>query len=203
MSNITILNEERESVFDALKSKDKKIRYDALDNILKLSRSNNTSWKKEFLNSVLLKSNSTDWEERYVAMYAISRFMKKNWDFQEFKCQFLNVLQLIEDMDGRVRIAARNALEHLRTNLLFYSWGEWKVDSYEIIPLWKNALFLLGEKAILMNNGKMQAHLVQCVKTLFQNDLEESLNKSDHKRYEELWRKICELDEYYYEYGIE
>jgi hypothetical protein len=193
---------EVDSIFNALKSKDKKIRYRALDKILEFSRSNKTLWKKDFLNTVLLKSASKDWEERYLAMYAISRFMRKNWDFEDFKIQFLNIVLLLEDVDGRVRIAARNALEHFRTSFLFYGWGEWKVDENKLLLLWKSSLFSLGAKVINMNNGKMQAHMVQCVKILFQNDLEDCLNTSDHKKYETLWNKINELDEMYYEYGV-
>ncbi len=191
-----------EYIFNALKSKDKKIRYKALDKILEFSRSKKTTWKKEFFKSVLLKSSSKDWKERYAVMYAISRFIRKNWDFEEFKKQFLNILRLIEDIDGRVRIAVRNALEHFRTSFLFYCWGEWKVDENELLPLWKSSLFSLGEKAIRTDNGKMQAHMIQCVKILFQNDLEDCLNKSDHNKYKSLWNKINELDEFYYEYGI-
>ena len=82
-----------EQLIDALKSKDKKVRYKVLDNIMKLSWSNKTTHKQEFLNLVLLKSDSKDWEERYVAMYAVSRFYRKNWDFEDFRKQFLNALR--------------------------------------------------------------------------------------------------------------
>jgi len=190
-------------IFHALKSKDKKIRYKALDTILKFSRSNKTSWKKEFIESVLLKSSSKDWEDRYVVMYAISRFYRRDWKFEDFKKQFLNVLRLLEDADGRVRIAARNALEHFRTSFLLFIFGQWKTDSKQIVDLWRDSLFLLWEKIDAMGQGKMQLHLVQCIKIIYQHDMDAYLNKKDFERYEKIWNKVIELDDFYYEFGVE
>ena len=176
-----------EPIFNALKSKDKEIRYKSLDKILDLSRSNKISWKKEFLKSVLLKSSSKNWEKRYVAMYAISRFYRRNWEFEEFKSQFLKVLRLLEDADGRVRIAARNALEHFRTNFLLFVWGEWKTNEKEIETLWTGSLFLLWEKIDAIDEEIMQMHIVQCIKLLYQHDMDAYLSKN-FKKYEQVWR---------------
>ncbi|MBI2548789.1 hypothetical protein HYW21_05555 [Candidatus Woesearchaeota archaeon] len=194
-------NMNAELLIGALKSKDKKVRYKVLDNIMKLSRSNKTTHKQEFLNLVLLKSDSNDWEERYVAMYAVSRFYRKNWDFKDFRKQFLNALRLIDDNDGRVRIAARNALEHFRTNFLLFTWGEWDTDEKEIVDLWSDSLFSLWEKIRSLEEGKMQLHFIECIKILYQHDMDAYLNKQDYKKYQQIWEKVNELDNLYYEYG--
>ncbi len=196
-----IKNMNAEQLIDALKSKDKKVRYKVLDNIMKLSRSNKTTHKQEFLNLVLLKSDSKDWEERYVAMYAVSRFYRKNWDFKDFRKQFLNALRLIDDNDGRVRIAARNALEHFRTNFLLFTWGEWDTGEKEIVDLWSDSLFSLWEKIRSLEEGKMQLHFIECIKILYQHDMDAYLNKQDYKKYQQIWEKVNELDNLYFEYG--
>ncbi len=190
-----------ESLINSLKSKDKKARCRALDSILKLSRSNKTKWKKEFLNLILSKSTADGWEERYIAMYAISRFYRKNWDFEEFKKQFLNVLNLTEDKDGRVRIAAKNALEHFRTSFLLFCWGEWGANEKELVELWKQSLFSLWERIDSLEEGRMQLHLIECIKILFQNDMEAYLSRKDFNKYHEIWDNLMELDEKYYELG--
>lgn len=190
------------SLINALKSKDKKTRYRTLDTIVKLSRSNKITWKREFLSLVLSKSSSDDWEERYIAMYAISRFYHRKWDIEEFKKQFLNVLKLIEDKDGRVRIVARNALEHFRTNFLWFCWGEWKTNEKELVELWKESLFSLWGKIASLEEGKLQLHLLRCIKALYQHDMEAYLSKKDFGKFQEIWDKINELDERYYEFEI-
>ncbi len=193
--------QEAELLINSLKNKDKKLRYKTLDAILHLSRSNKHKLKKEFLRLILFKSVSDDWEERYVAMYALSRFYRRNWNLQEFKEQFLNVFRLIQDSDGRVRIAARNALEHFRSNFLYFVWGEWKVDGAEVVTLWKESLYLLWEKIKATKKGKMQAYLVECIKILYQHDMDSYLDKKDFEKYSRIWDKVNELDEFYYESG--
>jgi len=186
-----------ESLINALKSKDKKIRYKTLDTILQLSHSNKSRWKDCFLNLILSKSVSEDWEDRYVAIYAISRFYQKNWDFEKFKKQFLNAVKLIEDKDGRVRIAARNALEHFRLNFLYFSWGEWKVDKKKIVELWKESLYSLWEKIDATEEDKIKVHLVECIRILCQHYMDEYLTKKDFEKYLQIWNTVNELDERY------
>ena len=190
------MNPEQLLIF--VKDKNKKVRHTALENITLFSRSNNVKWKKSFLELILLKSNSSDWEERYVAMYALSRFMTKNWDFEDFKKQFLNTLRLLEDSDGRVRIAARTSLEHLRMSFLLFIFGQWKTDGKELVELWKNALFETWKKIEDLGEGKMQAHLLQCSKILYQHDMDAYLNKEDFKKYEHIGNNIRALDDFYY-----
>lgn len=202
-SRILIQDISPEQLIDSLKSKDKKMRYRVLDAILKLSRSNKKALKEDFLNLILLKSNAQDWEERYIAMYAISRFYKKDWDFERFRSQFLNTLNLIEDTDGRVRIAARHVLEHFRTNFLLFTWGGWDTDEQKIVELWAGSLFSLWEKIKSIEEGKMQLHLLQCIKILYQHDMDDYLNNKDYRKYKEIWKKVNELDELYFEHGYE
>ena len=98
-------------LINSIKSKDKKTRYRALDDIMKLSRSKKIKQKTELLKVLNEKSLSKEWEERYVSMYGISRFKWKCGQFKDLKEVYQNVLRLLEDGDGRVRVAAFNALD--------------------------------------------------------------------------------------------
>jgi hypothetical protein len=193
-------SQSNEDLFNALKSKDKKTRYFALDEIMKLSRSNKTLLKNDFLKRVLSKSSSLDWEERYVAMYAVSRFYLQNWEFDQFKMHFLNALKLNEDADGRVRVAAKNTLDHFRTSIMLLRLGIWKTNDEKIIRLWKDSLFALWEKIVPMEKGKLQLHLIECIKIFYLCGLEGYLSGKDCHKYWQTWKEINELNQLYYGY---
>ena len=112
--------EQLTSLINRIKSKDRKARYKVLDQIMELSRSKKIKQKAELLKILNEKSFSTEWEERYVSMYGISRFMWRNGKFVDLKETYDNVLRLLEDENDRVRLAAFNALEHFRTFFTFF-----------------------------------------------------------------------------------
>ena len=196
MGNIEIL--------DGLKSKDKKKRYKARDEIMKLSRSMKRKQKAELLNTLNEKSVSPDWEERYISMYGISRYMWRNGRFDDLGRTYANVLRLIEDDDGRVRAAARNALEHFRSFFTTFVYGSYNhFDEKKVVRLWLESLFLLWDRTKSMEEGKKQYHLIRCVDTLFRPDMEGYLTNKEYKKYREIWDKLQELDELYNEFGFE
>lgn len=88
-------------IIEKIKSKDKKIRYKALDKVMELSRSNKNKQKEELLRILNGRVSSENWEERYVSMYALSRIMWKNGRFENFQRAYHDVLRLLEDKDGR------------------------------------------------------------------------------------------------------
>ena len=78
------MNEVNELI-ERIKSKDQKVRYQALELVVNLSRSNKRKKKRDLLNILHAKASSEHWEERYVSMYAISRFMWRNEKFEDFQ----------------------------------------------------------------------------------------------------------------------
>src|SRR3989344_9613370 len=128
-------------LIETITNKERKIRYKALERIGELSRSNKREKKEELLNVLHTKAASVNWEERYVSMYAISRYMWKNDTFQEFQRAYSNVLQLLEDEDGRVRIAAFNALERFREFFIAYMYGLLSdFNRKDVIKIWFDSL---------------------------------------------------------------
>lgn len=183
-----------------IKSKDKKVRYKALDEIMKLSRSNKRKQKTELLKILNEKSFSKNWEERYISMYGISRYMWRKGKFEDLKQTYNNVLRLLEDEDGRVRIAAFNALEHFRGFFFSFVLGAYtKFDEKEVVKLWMGSLFLLWDKTKSMKRGKKHYHLMKCVDTLFRPDMEDYLNNKEFRKYCEIWDKLQEVEEIYNE----
>ena len=183
-----------------IKSKDKKLRYLALEEIMAISRSNKKKQKAQLLNSLNEKAKSRDWEERYVSMYGISRFMWRSGTFEDFKKTYYHVLKLLEDEDGRVRIAAFYALEHFRSFFIAFVFGGLNhFHKKDIAPLWLHSLIVLWEKTKAMDNGKQQYFLMKCIDTLFRSDMEEYLNDKEHRIYIEIWDKLQELENEYNE----
>lgn len=188
-------------LIENLKSKDKKIRYQVLNDIMKLSRSKKRIQKAELLKILNETSYSSNWEERYISMYALSRYMWRSGSFEEVKTAYNNVLRLLEDSDGRVRMAAKNALEHFSRWFTTYVFcgGYIHFNEKEVINLWMNSLFMLWEKTKQMDKGKRQEHMMRCVEILFRTDMDELLTPTQLKKYDEIWNKIQELDNEYNE----
>ena len=188
------------NIINRIKSKDRKIRYKALDEIMNLSRSRKRKQKAELLKILNEKSFSKDWEERYVAMYGISRFMWRSGKFDDLRKTYYNVLRLLEDDDGRVRVAAFNAMEHFRTFFTFFVYSDYSnFNEKEIVKLWTNSLFLLWDKTKSMEKSKRQRYLMKCVDNLFRSDMEEYLSKKEYKKYNEIWDKLQKIEEIYNE----
>ena len=189
-------------LIERIKSKDQKIRYKALEEITKLSRSNKSKQKTELLKKLHEKVLSEDWEERYISMYTISRFMWRSGKFEDFQKAYSNVLKLLEDSDGRVRIAAFNALEHFRGYFITYTFGEiYHFDKKEMIKSWLDSLLSLWDKTKMLKSAKKQSFMMKCVDTLFRPDMEEYLSKKEYQQYMEIWEKLQELNEEYNERG--
>ena len=188
------------NLIERIKSIDKKVRNKALELVMKLSRSNKSKQKSEFLTILHNKAFSENWEERYISMYAISRFMWRSGKFEDFQKAYSNMLRLLEDQDGRVRIAAFNALEHFRGFFIVFAFGELNhFDKKEMIKLWLDSLILLWDKTKTINQGKQQYFMMKCVDALFRPDMEEYLNGKESKKYIEIWKKLQELNEEYNE----
>jgi hypothetical protein len=169
-----------------------------------LSRSRKYKQKQNLLDLVNKKSFSSNWEERYVSMYALSRYMWRSGKFEDLKETYSNVLRLLEDQDGRVGVAARNALEHFRSFFTMHAFGGYShFNEKEIVNLWIDSLFLLWDKTKNMEEGKKQYRMMRCVKTLFRTDMEAYLTRPQLKKYDEIWDKIQELNELYNEFGWE
>lgn len=188
------------TLINRIKNKDRKIRCKALDDIMMLSRSQKRKQKTELLKILNHKSFSPECEERYVSMYGVSRYMWRGGKFEDLKQTYSNVIRLLEDNDGRVRVAAFNALEHFRTFFTTFAFGaDIKFDKKEIIKLWTDSLFLLWEKIKSMEKGHRQRFLMKCVDRLFRPDMEEYLNKKEYRKYSEIWNKLQEIEEVYNE----
>ena len=111
-----------------------------------------------------------------------------------------NVLKLLEDEGGRVRVSAFNALEHFRSFFITFAFGGYNhFDEKEIVKLWMNSLFLLWDKTKSMEKGKKQYNLMKCVDALFRPDMEDYLNNKEYKKYDEIWNKLQEIEEIYNE----
>ena len=192
--------EQLTSIINRIKRKDKKTRYKALDEIMKLSRSNKRKQKAELLKILNEKSFSDNWEERYVSMYGISRYMWRGGKFNDLKNTYQNVLRLLEDEDGRVRVAAFNSLEHFRTFFTFFVYRCYNnFNEKEIVKLWMNSLFLLWDKTKATEKGRLQRHLMKCVDALFRPDMEDYLSEKEYRKYTEIWNKLQEIEEVYNE----
>ncbi|HIH11116.1 TPA: hypothetical protein HA241_02925 [Candidatus Woesearchaeota archaeon] len=190
------------ALIQRIKSNDKKVRYQALEQVMKLSRSNKRKQKAVFLSVLHEKALSEKWEERYISMYTISRFMWKNGCFDDFKETYNYVLKLLEDQDGRVRIAAFNALENFRGFFIACVYGGLtNFPEKDIVKLWLDSLILLWDKTKSIKEGKQQYFLMKCVDTLFRPDMESYLNNKEYKKYMEIWEKLQELNEEYDESG--
>ena len=188
------------NIINRIKSKDKKTRYKALDEIMKLSRSRKRKQKAELLKILNEKSFSTEWEERYVSMYGISRYMWRNGKFADLKETYYNVLRLLEDENGRVRVASFNALGHFRSFFITFAFGGYSnFDEKEVIKLWMDSLFLLWDKTKSMEKGKKRYLLIKSVDTLFRPDREGYLNNKEYRKYNEIWDKLQEIEEIYNE----
>ena len=156
--------------------------------------------KAELLKILNEKSFSAEWEERYISMYGISRYMWRGGKFESLKKTYHNVVRLLEDEDSRVRVAAFNALEHFRSFFIWFVYGGYpNFDEKEIVKLWMDSLFLLWDKTKSMEKSKKQYHLMKCVDTLFRPDMEEYLNNKEYKKYNEIWNKLQEIGEIYNE----
>src|SRR3989344_4478360 len=92
-----IVMSETNKLIEKVKSKDRKARYKALEEITKLSRSNKSRQKAELLKKLHEKASSSLWEERYFSMYAISRVMWKSGKLEDFQKSYSDVLKLLED----------------------------------------------------------------------------------------------------------
>ncbi len=79
---------------------------------MKLSRSNKSKQKSEFLNILQNKAFSENWEERYISIYAVSRFWWRSGKFEDFQKAYSNVLRLLEDETAR-RIASVKLTENI------------------------------------------------------------------------------------------
>ncbi|MFH1641914.1 MAG: hypothetical protein ABIC04_03360 [Nanoarchaeota archaeon] len=190
---------------NTIKSKDKKERYKALDSIMWLSRSRKAKQKAELLKILNEKSFSDDWEKKYIAMYGISRVRWRFGKFDELKKAYKNVLRLLEDSDGRVRVAALNALDrNFKGFFISFELGECeKFSKEEIVKLWMDSLFFLWDKTKTETNYKIQYHLMRCVDVLFRPDMNCYLNAKEYSKYKEVWAQIQELNELYNEYGMD
>ena len=194
-----VMSEILNVVYD-LKSNDKKIRYKALDQIMEISRSNEINQKKELLKILHHQAKSADWNERYISMYATSRFMWGSGSFEDFKETYYSVLKLLEDEDGRVRIAAFNALEHFRGFFIAFAFGGLDhFDKNETVKLWLDSLILLWDKTKVLEEGKRQCFMMKCVDTLFRPDMEGYLNRGYYRKYMEIWDRLQELEKEYNE----
>ena len=182
-------------LIETITNKERKIRYKALERIGELSRSNKREKKEELLNVLHTKAASVNWEERYVSMYAISRYMWKNDTFQEFQRAYSNVLQLLEDEDGRVRVAAFNALERFREFFIAYMYGMLSdFNRKDVIKIWFDSLIRQWDKAKNTEQGKKQIFMMRCVDVLFRPDMEEHLNNKEYEKYVDIWDKLQELE---------
>ena len=193
------------NLINSIRSKDKRERYKALDEIRDLSRSRKTNQKTELLKILNDKSFSDDWEDRYISMYGISRIRWRFNRFEELKKAYKNALRLLEDKDGRVRIAAFNALD--RSFISFFISFEIdrleKFDEKEVVKLWMSSLFSLWDKTKAETNYKIQYHLMRCVDTLFRPDMDCYLNDEEYVKYKEIWEQVQELDGLYNEFGMD
>ena len=186
------------NIVQNIKSNDKIVRYKALDQVMDISRSNKVKHKAELLELLHQKAISTDWNERYISMYAISRFMWGLNQFEDFKKTYSYVLKLLEDEDCRVRIAAVNALENFRGLFIAYVYGGLNhFPEKDIVKLWLDSLILLWDKTKNTKQRKQQYFMMKCVDTLFRSDLEGYLNNNEYKKYMEIWDKLQELKEEY------
>ena len=187
-------------IVNNIKSKDKKLRYKALEGITHISRSRKIKQKIEILKILNEKSFSLRWEEKYISMYALSRFMWRGGKFKDLKQAYHNVIRLLEDNDGRVRMAAFNALVHFRSFFVMFAYGAYSdFDEKEIVKLWTDSLFLLWDKTKSIEKSKKQQYLMKCIDTLFIPDMEDYLSKKDYKKYKEIWDKLQEIEEIYNE----
>ena len=197
-----IVMNEINTLIEEIKSKDPKVRYKALEEIMKLSRSNKSKQKKELLDILHKKASSSSWEERYVSMYAISRVMWRSGKFEDFQKAYYDVLRLLEDEDGRVRMAAFNALESFRGFFVMHVYGGLNhFNKEEIVKQWITSLISLWDKTKSSEQEKQQYFLMKCVDTLFRPDMEEYLSKKERCKYMEIWEKLQELNEEYNERG--
>ncbi len=188
---------EIEIVIKNIKSKDRKVRYAALEAITKLS---NSKQKQELLTILHEKAASNPWEDRYVAMYALSRFRWRSGTFADFSKTYQQVLHLLEDEDGRVRVTAFNALEHFRGYFIAFIFGEMKqFEQKEVASLWLNSLFSLWQKTKSIKDKKKKYFMMKCIDTLYRPDMEEYLSPQDYRKYMEIWKKLLELNEAYNE----
>lgn len=188
------------NLLEKIKSKDKKIRYQALEEVMELSRSKKSKQKIELLKILQEKASAENWEERYIAMYALSRFMWRSGRFEDFQCAYQKVLESLEDEDGRVRIAAFNALEHFRGFFIAYVYGGLNhFNKNDLVKLWLDSLISLWDKTKGLKPGKKQYFLMRCVDTLFRPDMEGHLNNKEGRKYLEIWNKLQELEEEYSE----
>lgn len=189
-------------LIERIKSKDQKVRCKALEEITKLSKSNRRKQKAEMLRILPEKASSSSWEERYVAMYALSRIRWRSGKWEDFHRAYSNALRLLEDDNGRVRIAAFNVLEHFRGYFIACTFGEMDhFDKKEMVKLWLDSLLSLWDKTKRLESGKTQSFMMKCVDTLFRPDMEEYLSKKEYQQYMEIWEKIRELNEEYNERG--
>lgn len=180
---------------------DKNTRYAALDAIRKIACSRNMKQKSELLKALNEKSHSGLWEDRYVSMYGISRYMWHIGKIEDLKETYSNVVRLVADEEGRVRIAAFNALEHFRGFFVSFVYGGFgHFEEKAIVRLWMDSLFLLWDKVTSTEEGKLQQHLLKCVERLYRPDLEEYLTKKEREKYNAIWHKLQELNALYDEY---
>ena len=126
--------------------------------------------------------------------------MWKNSKFEDFQKAYSTVLRLLEDQDGRVRIAAFNALEHFRGFFIMYVYGGLNhFNQEDIVQLWIDSLISLWDKTKDLKEIKQQYFLMKCVDTLFRPDMEGYLNKKEYQKYIGIWDKLQELNNEYNE----
>jgi len=123
--------------------------------------------------------------------------------FEDFKKTYKNVLRLLEDEDGRVRVTAFNALEQFRGFFITFTFGgNNHFEEKLIVKLWMGSLFLLWEKT-KSAEGRLQYHLMKCTDALFRPDMEGYITNKEYRQYTDIWEQLQELNELYNEFGAD